>query len=508
MKKVFKYSDFGAVGDGVADDFLAIKRTHEAANAESGTVLADGKCYYIGASSFGDTAIIKTDTDFADATFIFDDTILPPYHEGKTKNIFAARPSDSCQAVSLEPATLQSLKLNKGMTGYIGFKLGYPALLRITNTAHKVYIRYGGNANAGQNMTEIVLIDENGIIDESTPIIWDYDNITSITAFPVNEEPITIKGGHFITWANQICTEFPDDSWKHGNQYYYYCRGIACTRSNVTVKDLTHSIEKEGEQGYPYGGWLAFVNCNNITVENCIFTTHKTYVQNGPNKNWMGTYDFSGSGVNNITWKNCREFSDIADNTHWGTMATNYCKNLTYDGCTLARFDAHEGMCNATIKNSTIGRFINAIGSGTLLIENVTKLAPEYFIWLRDDYGSTWDGDVIIKNCRFEGRNMHGLMVADTDKFEDEICIIKGAYFNHNFGYTCSLPKSIVIDGFEAPNAKRVNLFDIKGLTPASFEATEDNQNVIVKPDKISVLGLTGEFEFRKFKQDGLEDLV
>ncbi len=508
MEKIFKYSDFGAVGDGVTDDFLAIKRTHEAANAENASVFADGKCYYIGESSYNDTAIIKTDTDFGDATFIIDDTNLKPYNDYRGKHVFAARPSDECQSFEIDKDTLKTLKFYKGMTGYIGFKTGVPTLLRIINTEHKVYIRYGGNANAGRDMTEVVLIDENGIIDESTPIVWDYENITSIIAYPVNEKPLTIKGGNFITWANQICTEFPNDKWKPGCQYYYYLRGIVVARSNTTVKNLTHKIEKEGEEGYPYGGWMSFVNCNNTLIENCTFSTHKTYVQNGPYKNWMGTYDFSSSTVNNITWRGCRQFTDITNNNHYGVMMSNCCKNLTYEDCILSRFDAHEGMYNATVRNCTIGRFINAIGSGTLLIENVTKLAPEYFIWLRDDYGSTWEGDVIIRNCRFEGRYMHGLMFADKDNPNEEICLFRGAYYNHNFGYTCSLPKSVTVEGFEAPYAKELSVFNIAGITPASFEATEDNKNVITKPEKISISGLKGDFKLRLFKQDGLEDLV
>ena len=47
-KNYVTYSDFGAVGDGVHDDFEAIWRAHEYAN-ENGlpVVVNDGKTYYI-----------------------------------------------------------------------------------------------------------------------------------------------------------------------------------------------------------------------------------------------------------------------------------------------------------------------------------------------------------------------------------------------------------------------------------------------------------------------------
>ncbi len=507
MKKVFCYSEFGAIGDGFTDDFLAIKRTHEVANASGGTVFADKGTYYIGKDSYGETIPVTTDVDFGDATFIFDDTELPPYHAGRTVNVFSVLPSESCQPIAVAPETFESLTLRKWQTGYIGFKLGYRALLVITNAEHKIAIRVGGNANSGQNMLDILLVDEDGNIDSSTPVMYDFDNITSIKAFPINETPLTINGGHFITRANRICTEFPDDKWLSGCQYYYYGRGIGVKRSNVTVKNLTHCVEGEGDEGYPYAGWLKFDTSNNVRVESCTFHTHKTYVQNAKFPNWMGTYDFAASASNNILWKNCTEFTDITDNTRYGVMQSNNCKNLTYDGCVLSRFDAHQGLCNATIKNSTIGRFINAIGIGTLHIENVTKLAPEYFIWLRDDYGSTWDGDIVIKNCRYEGRYMRGLMLAEKDKTEDEVCIFRGAYSNHFFGYPCSLPRSVSVDGFDVPNAKTLNLFYIKDLTVDAFTPNENNQNPVAKPEKISISRITGAIEFKIFADKELNSI-
>src|SRR3546814_17668113 len=83
-------------------------------------------------------------------------------------------------------------------------------------------------------------------------------------------------------------------------------------------------------------------------------------------------------------------------------MGSNFGKNLLYDGCTLSRFDAHQGVANATVRNSTLGHMgINAIGSGTFTITNSTILGRS-LINLRPDYGSTWHGELIIQNCVFK----------------------------------------------------------------------------------------------------------
>ena len=60
---------------------------------------------------------------------------------------------------------------------------------------------------------------------------------------------------------------------------------------------------------------------------------------------------------------------------YWGIMGSNYCKNITLDGCKLSRFDAHQGVLNATVRNSVLGHHgIKLIGSGTALIENTIVL--------------------------------------------------------------------------------------------------------------------------------------
>ena len=70
------YEEFGAVGDGKADDMAAIVAAHAAANEKGMPVRAGaGKTYYIGKGAR--TAVIRTDVDFGTAAFVIDDREVP-----------------------------------------------------------------------------------------------------------------------------------------------------------------------------------------------------------------------------------------------------------------------------------------------------------------------------------------------------------------------------------------------------------------------------------------------
>ena len=151
----------------------------------------------------------------------------------------------------------------------------------------------------------------------------------------------------------------------------------------------------------------------------------------------MGSYDISVGRALNVSFVNCSQTNDIDDRTYWGIMGSNYCKNILYDSCTFSRFDAHQGVANATIRNSTLGYMgINAIGSGTLTVENST-IRGRNLINLRSDYGSTWQGAFIIRNCIF---------VPSNGKHASAVLIGGSNSGQHDFGYTCYMPERVTIE--------------------------------------------------------------
>ncbi|MGR3810378.1 hypothetical protein [Jiulongibacter sp. NS-SX5] len=460
-----RYSDFGARGDGKTDDIEAIVATHAFANEHGLPVKADaGFTYYIGGRE--QIAEIRTDTDFGSAFFIIDDRQV----ENRTAPVFKVS-SDQ------KPFSLHDIKSLKKGQQKIKADLPGPCLVTVTNDAVKHYIRFGPNQNNGSPQTDIFVVDAQGNIDMNAPIIWDFDQISEIKALPIDEKPLTIKGGHFTTIANQAVSK-----------YTYYSRNLAIERSNVIVDGLVHIVKGEGEQGAPYSGFLNISDCTYVTVKNTLLTGHKTYVTIGSAgvPVTMGTYDIIAGRALNVSFINCSQTNDINDKTYWGILGSNYCKNMLFDHCTFSRFDAHKGVANATIRNSTLGHMgINAIGSGTLLVEYCT-IKSSRLINLRSDYGSTWQGEFIIRNCLF---------VPGNGEFDKVNLILGYNTGKHDFGYTCYMPEKITIENLRIHDSNAPDNY--KG--PAIFS----DMNPEMRDESF-----TEEFPFIKTKVVELKNII
>ena len=491
------YDDFGAVGDGKTDDFLAIKAAHDFANECGQTVKArHGATYYIKNMST-DYITVKTNVDFCGASFIIDDSeVSQKFDDGiADTDIFVVETDYTKLSLNKKNCELinalneKEVAIDRENITKLDLGLGYPALLVINNVNTRQYIRYGSNANTGTKQTELILIDKEGNIDETTPFLFDFKEITSIDVIRIDDEPITVKNGTFTTLATKVHTE---------EESKYIARGICIRRANTTVSGITHLVEGEIPKGTMvdgksfwadgYTGFYRVLNTSNVEIRDCIATAHVNY---------SSSYDISIRSSNNVRLINVRQTEeDFLDTKDWWIMGSNFCKNLLYDGCYLTRFDAHCGVYNATIRNSTVSS-LRLIGGGDFVIENSTVKARSYggdtFIMLREDYGSTWRGNIYIKNCTLDS-------IIESAKRE-EVSIIWAQWVNHNFGYETYLP-NVYVDGLyfaERLGTKRVNVFKIKNLdeeNPAernfnlpSFSGTE-NKNVYTAPGEISIKNL------------------
>jgi len=404
-----RYSDFGAVGDGVTDDFDAIVAAHAYANAEGLPVRADpGAVYYIGGSD--KTAMIQTDTDWGDATFILDD---------------AARTTNSLHPVfkissALEPVAVTGVSTLKKGQASLDWPLGIDAYVKAVDGTTTRFIRYvpdRQDSYRGEPQADAFLVRGDGNVDPNTPIIWDFDSITSLTAYPIDPDTLTISGGRFTTIVNQGGAP-------------YATRNILVERSNVVIDGVSHDLEREATSTAVYfNGFIEIENCAGVTVKNATVVGHK------PIDGYDG-YEFMIQHALNVTIQNCVQSNDIRDGSLRGITGTNQCKNLVFDGVKLNRVDSHKFATGLTVKNSSIGwHGIVATGQGTLLVEN-TKVCSDYkMITLRDDYGATWDGEIVIRNCEFvpqggDAALIHGVPAR-----------------SHDYGYPIGLPKKITIDG-------------------------------------------------------------
>lgn len=443
------YEQFGAKGDGVTDDFQAIIATHEAANQKGIKVKAtDGKTYYIG-NTIG-TAVVRTDVDFGTAKFIIDDSNVSV--EDRKANIFQVE--SALEAFAVEGVA----SLKKDQTN-IGRTLPGRCLVEVVDENHKVYIRLGLNQNNGTAQREYFIADKDGNIDPSTALVWDYDQITKMTAYPIDEKPLVIKGGIFTTIANQA-----------PSKYTYYGRGIIVLRSNVRIENLTHYVEGEIEHGAPYTGFMLFRTAADIVASNCIFTAHKTYQTIGAAGKpvSMGSYDVSAYGCVNARWENCCQTTSINNRKYWGLFSSNFCKVLSIDNCSFSRFDAHQGVRNVNLTNSEFGYMgVQMVGFGTMLIDNCT-IHRRSVVALRDDYGSSWEGDLIVRNCK--------LIVPESSS---SVSLLSGSNTGkHDFGYTCYLPEKFEIENLVIDDS-RVTNEDYKGpMLFGSFSRNVDEEGL------------------------------
>ena len=537
---VVYYKDFGAKGDGVADDFFALKAAHDFANISGQTVKAEaGKKYRIhetrvnGLGADVQHITIKTNVDWCGAEIIVDDTDIRTKDGTKRSNSNVIQVESDYNDIKITDS-----EILKGLAGIgegttkINLKLGYPAMLIIYNSNHEVYRRTGGNRDgSGDSQHEVILIDKDGNVDESTPFMFDYETVTSVTVHRIDVEPVTLKNVTFTTWASRLNKLEVD---KNGETVYkvgYITRGLNVSRPGTVVENVKHYVEgeltiedqKNGIFGAAYFGFFYATNTNDVLFKNCVLTGRRCYEHS--------SYDFGAKAVNKIRLEGCVQSNfylkinddgttspaftleydkngvpivtpeegallSMGDNPAggricWGIGGTNYCKNMEYINCVLSRFDAHCGLYDGKAIGTTIN-FFALVGKGEFLIENCTWIAPDdgkannSVIYLRDDYGSPWNGTITIKDTLIVNHKENGKV--------SDFGIIFHAYKNWYYGYICHFP-NVVLDNVEFANMADGDTVDfIFPTCPVVkndihlLEYGGENLNPIVPPDYLKII--------------------
>ncbi|MBK1877081.1 hypothetical protein [Pelagicoccus mobilis] len=452
------YEDFGAVGDGVHDDLPSICAAHEHANANGLPVKSKPDAtYHLGSRAL--TAIIATDTDWSTSRFTIDDREV----ENHKASLFEVR--------SLLPMeTLPIQKLTRDQT-QIEWRGEQDYLVTVYNDKVKRYIRRGLNQNAGSDQRDSFILKKDGTI--TSPIDWDYDRISKVEARPIDADTLTISGGVFTTIANNMKQEVG---------YNYWYRNIEILRSNTVLDGLTHYVAGETAVGHPYRGFISVMNCANIELRNCFATGHKVYktIGSAGKPVSMGSYDYNANSVVNFSMINCR-MNHILDRTRWGVIGTNFCKNILLEGCELSRMDAHMGVSGTyTIKDSTLGYMgLNAIGRGQLTIENST-IHGSSLIGFREDYGSTWEGDVTIRNTRWLPVNRGAQALYMFGLRNDG---------QHDFGYTCYMPRNVTIEDLFIDDSQHEG--SLYFFSDPGSEASSKAPHPFILTQKVQMSGLS-----------------
>jgi len=423
---VVTYETFGAVGDGKADDLPAIVKAHQHANKHGLPVRSDPDAsYHLGRKAL--TAVIATDTDWGKSRFIIDDSRGV---ENSRRPLFEVRSL-------LEPVPLRIERLRRGQSR-LDLRPPADCLVYVENKMRRIFIRRGLNRNSGSVQKEVFILRRDGTI--AGGIDWDYDTVTRVVAMPIDDKTLFIRGGVFTNIANRMS---PDENPN------YWARNIHIRRSRTVVDGVTHRVTGETDVGHPYNGFLNASQCAMVVLRNCVIDARKAYRKIGSAGKpvHMGTYGYSASLVVDFRMIGCRMGNDIHDRSRWGVMGTNFMKNFLIEDCVLSRVDVHQGVSGAFfIRRSTLGHAgLNAIGRGKLLVEDST-LHGRHLVSFREDYGSTWDGEILIRNSRWippAGRASRPVMFGMRNDG------------THDFGYPCSMPRVIRIDGLFVDDSGR-----------------------------------------------------
>ena len=436
-KNYVYYEDFGAVGDGVHDDWEAIRDAHNYANerrTEGYSVKAKAGATYL-IRDITKPTFIMTDVDWTGAKFIIDDTDLVK-DDLRRGRIFHVAPEEPRRALTEEEIKeiFPESKIDKNNFTSVKWKYGFPALLFIYNEKHKNYRRMGrdGLPTGGGSQLELISVDKDGNVSDTTPLLCDYEEITALHIIRCDDMPITLHGGRFTTIKN-------DTVFTAGIGTYLE-RGIFSKRSNITYLGVEHYVRENPDDGNKYpasSGFIFLEDSNNVKLIGCTLTGHRKYFD--------GTYDFQCYRANDILLYKCVQSNfyledgktpSMHNNLYWGIMGSSYCKNITFDSCTMSRYDAHAGIYNGKITNCTMNG-IEIIGGGDFLIENSKLvLSRNILIDLRTDYGSTWRGNITIRNC-------------EVVNFKpDSTHVFSAHWANWPFGYECHMP-NLLIDGLK-----------------------------------------------------------
>ena len=482
---IFFYSDFGAVADGESDRNLnasgtnaheAMYKCHEAANVwkKCGNKVAvmavggahNGTKYYISTPYSNKSIPIATDTSWSGAEFIIDDRNISQSSTAYETPIFEAVYDKGDSGISYTAMMQNGLSAGDKS---VGFAPGRPMMLLITDKSRRNNIRQGNNANDGESIHEMIIVDEYGNISDTTPVEWDYFNVSyckygcatvdsdsngkcdtcsntigkslTVTGYATDVEPITISG-HDKNGNINCVWETVTSSNVTVTAYDQCQRAFTIARSNVTSGGIDHIFTEDGTSTTPrqaYAGVINVYRANNVTLKDMLVEHHiGHYLKDGTS---IGSYEMSGKESCNITLINYQTkdfFKADGSVTSRGLFGTNYIRNFYIKDSTLLSFDSHSGAYNVVIEDSVF-LYLNFVGGGDVHINNVTIYADAKkggFV-LRHDYGSLWHGNIYVNGLEFR---------CSADRDYSVIDLIKAEYRNWYFGTDTYLPTNVVIN--------------------------------------------------------------
>ena len=439
--------NFGVVGDGVVDDGPAIKSAHTWANENSKKLWYPPGEYYIRDAK---EIVIEHDVDASQATIIVDTDM-------HTRSYLYIIRSKQPYSYDISPDILSQLEVNRGTTRIPELAGHGDAIIRLENENKKVYIRYGANENQGVSQFDKFVIDDHGYLKND--VIWDFETITGGKVLPIDPTYINVVFGKWV-YNNNL----EDDISVQ--------RNIHIRRSRVKLsvgEEITRPIAARAH----FEGLIATTLAYDVEIYDTTLEAKPARLNSAGVR--TGTYGLQVADTISLTFRNVRSKA-IPDTFYgWSIMGGNRLKDFRMIDCDMNNVDSHQGSHNISIKNSTIGsRGLQLTGTGRLHIEDVTIMGARDVVSLRRDYGSTWEGPIMIKNVTHKPR-----------PGSDPHVIFGDPVYVTDFGHGCYFGTDITIDGYtvhdEDVESSSIRVIRINNATTAG------KVNDYILPKTISV---------------------
>lgn len=374
------YKVFGSKCNGIDDDGIYILKAHQYAVKYNVPINNLSGEFWIKDTN---GIPIQTSVNWGETIFHIDEAYNTPKAfkfsvDSKKKKIVKTFSNEQKQSILKE--------LVPGVDVVTEFKNLSGSLIYIEDENDRIGFRAGASFD-GQSWArqEFFYVEEHGkIIGE---VAYSFKDFTNLEILPIDDTYLTINGGCFVLSGNS--------SGKG-----YTKNGIGINRSRVQI---TNQIIRLGEGKIDTApnartGFYNFSKVYDVLLENIKLIPYEQDREGKENDVPAGTYGISGNRILNATFRNVTaEGSQV----HWGIFGTNMNKNFKIDGCILNRVDVHFHCWNLSILNSKIGfRGISVTGGGDLIVQN-SSVNSRSFLNFRRDFGSKWEGNIYVSNCKF-----------------------------------------------------------------------------------------------------------
>lgn len=364
---------FGAVGDGVTNDYESLLNCHTYANEKGLQVIYSNKNYFIATAKGIE---IKTNVDMSNAIITIDESCY-----NYDNPIFRVMPS------SYVYRDLTEIEKGKVKLSDFSFIKEYKnSFIKIDSDDIFCKRQVSNGIDEYVYKKELFYVNDNGdIIGE---IVQQFDKPTKITISSGENSFLNIKLGKILLNGSQPTGINLTPVWGF----------LSVQRSRTIVDGMNVSLLNNnifnGE--YYMNGFLRIRDTYGVILRNIKNIARKT-----PSTN-RGSYCLSYHESINLLIENYEAFDN--SDQFWGSTSGHYVKDLVFLNCKTNRIDCHSWVHNLSVKNSDIyNGSIQLVGTGKLFLENVNLFHSSddeiSFLESRRDYSNYLDMDVQIKNC-------------------------------------------------------------------------------------------------------------